>query len=55
MRRSHFELITPRIYEFGAGLPLCTARPKSPMRIRTHQRDAMRAHRRRHGLPTPRG
>jgi ferredoxin len=34
---------------------LCTARPKSPMRIRTHQRDAMRAHRRRHGLPTPRG
>jgi ferredoxin len=34
---------------------LCTARPKSPMRIRTHQREAMRAHRRRHGLPTPRG
>jgi hypothetical protein len=34
---------------------LCTARPKSPMRIRTDQRDAMRAHRRRYGLPTPRG
>lgn len=34
---------------------LCTARPQSAMRIRTHQRDAMRAHRRRLGLPTPRG
>ena len=34
---------------------LCTARPRSPMRIRTHQRDAMRAHRRRQGLPAPRG
>jgi ferredoxin len=34
---------------------LCTARPRSAMRIQTHQRDAMRAHRRRHGLPTPRG
>ena len=34
---------------------LCTARPKSAMRVRTHQRDAMRAHRRRLGLPTPRG
>ena len=34
---------------------LCTARPRSPMRIQTHQRDAMRAHRRRHGLPAPRG
>lgn len=34
---------------------LCTARPRSAMRIRTHQRDAMRAHRRRHGLPAPRG
>jgi len=34
---------------------LCTARPCSAMRIRTHQRDAMRAHRRRHGLPAPRG
>ncbi len=33
---------------------LCTARPLSPMRIRTDQRDAMRAHRRL-GLPTPRG
>jgi ferredoxin len=34
---------------------LCTARPRSAMRIQTHQRDAMRAHRRRHGLPAPRG
>jgi ferredoxin len=34
---------------------LCTARPKSAMRIQTHQRDAMRAHRLKAGLPTPRG
>jgi ferredoxin len=34
---------------------LCTARPRSAMRIQTHQRDAMRTHRRAHGLPTPRG
>lgn len=34
---------------------LCTARPKSGMRIQTHQRDAMRAHRLKAGLPTPRG
>jgi ferredoxin len=34
---------------------LCTARPRSAMRILTHQRDAMRAHRTKHGLPTPRG
>ena len=34
---------------------LCTARPRSAMRILTHQRDAMRAHRLQHGLPTPRG
>jgi len=34
---------------------LCTARPCSAMRIQTHQRDAMRAHRRQHGLPAPRG
>ena len=34
---------------------LCTARPRSAMRIQTHQRDAMRAHRLEAGLPTPRG
>lgn len=34
---------------------LCTARPRSAMRIQTHQRDAMRAHRLKAGLPTPRG
>jgi ferredoxin len=40
----------------GAGfILLCTARPRSAMRILTHQRDAMRAHRLQHGLPTPRG
>jgi hypothetical protein len=30
-------------------------RTKSAMRIQTHQRDAMRAHRLKAGLPTPRG
>lgn len=34
---------------------LCTARPRSDMRILTHQKEAMRAHRLRHKLPTPRG
>jgi ferredoxin len=34
---------------------LCTARPRSDMRIQTHQRDAMRAHRLAKKLPTPRG
>ena len=34
---------------------LCTARPRSAMRIQTHQRDAMRAYRLKAGLPTPRG
>jgi ferredoxin len=34
---------------------LCSAYPRSDLRIVTHQRDAMRAHREAHGLPTPRG
>jgi ferredoxin len=34
---------------------LCTAYPRSPLRIRTHQKDAMRAHRHTLGLPAPRG
>jgi hypothetical protein len=34
---------------------LCTARPRSAMRIETHRREAMRAHGRAHGLPAPRG
>jgi ferredoxin len=34
---------------------LCTAKPKSAMRIQTHQHAAMRAHRLKAGLPTPRG
>ncbi len=32
---------------------LCTARPRSPLRILTHQQDAMRAFRAAHGLPAP--
>jgi ferredoxin len=34
---------------------LCTAKPLGPMRIRTHQKLAMQAHRLAHRLPTPRG
>jgi ferredoxin len=34
---------------------LCSAYPRSNLRILTHQRDALREHRRLHGLPTPRG
>ncbi len=34
---------------------LCSAYPRSDLRILTHQRDAMRAHRIAEGLPTPRG
>ncbi|MEW6754471.1 MAG: 2Fe-2S iron-sulfur cluster-binding protein [Candidatus Latescibacterota bacterium] len=34
---------------------LCTARPRSPLRIATHQKEACRAHRRSLGLPTPLG
>ena len=40
----------------AAGFALiCTAKPLSDLRLRTHQTTAMRAHRDRHGLPTPRG
>lgn len=34
---------------------LCSAFPRSPLRIRTHQKEEMREHRRQHGLPAPRG
>ncbi len=34
---------------------LCVARPRSDVRLVTHQTAAMRAHRDRHGLPAPRG
>jgi ferredoxin len=34
---------------------LCSAFPRSDLRILTHQREAMRSHRRAHGLPAPRG
>jgi ferredoxin len=34
---------------------LCSAYPRSPLRIVTHQKEAMRAHRRRLGLPAPGG
>ena len=39
-----------------AGFALvCTAKPLSDLRLRTSQTAAMREHRRRHGLPAPRG
>jgi ferredoxin len=34
---------------------LCSAYARSDLRILTHQMEAMRAHRREHGLPAPRG
>jgi ferredoxin len=34
---------------------LCTAKPLSPLRVRTNQKLAMQEHRLRYGLPTPRG
>jgi ferredoxin len=34
---------------------LCSAFPRSPLRILTHQKEQMRAHRRAQGLPAPRG
>jgi ferredoxin len=34
---------------------ICTAKPRSDLRLRTHQTEAMRRHRDAHGLPAPRG
>ena len=34
---------------------ICTAKPRSDLRIRTHQRDVMREYRDARGLPAPRG
>jgi ferredoxin len=40
----------------AAGFVLvCSAYPHSDLRIQTHQKEAMRVHRRTHGLPAPRG
>src|SRR5438105_9416062 len=47
-----------RIYpqdEAAGFVLLCSAFPRSPLRIRTHQKEEMRAHRRALGLPAPRG
>lgn len=34
---------------------LCSAYPRSDLRVQTHQKEAMRAHRRALGLPAPHG
>lgn len=34
---------------------LCSAEPRSDVVVQTHAKDAMRAHRARHGLPAPQG
>jgi ferredoxin len=34
---------------------ICTAKPRSDLRLRAHQTAAMRRHRDAHGLPAPRG
>lgn len=40
----------------AAGFALiCVAKPRSDVRLRTHQTEAMRAHRNAHGLPVTRG
>ena len=44
----------PRDEHAGFAL-ICTARPLSDLRLRTHQSDAMREHRLRNALPAPRG
>lgn len=44
----------PEDEEAGYAL-ICTAKPRSDLRLRTHQTDAMRRNRDLHGLPAPRG
>ena len=44
----------PEDEEAGFAL-ICTAKPLSDLRLRTHQTAAMRRNRDRHGLPAPRG
>lgn len=44
----------PADEEAGFAL-ICTAKPRSDLRLRTHATAAMRAHRDARGLPAPRG
>lgn len=47
-----------RVYQEDADagfVLLCSAYPRSDLRVRTHQKEAMRRHRRRRGLPVPGG
>lgn len=41
--------------EMAGYVLLCSAYPRAPLRILTHQKEAMRGHRRALGLPVPRG
>lgn len=47
-----------RIYpedEAAGYVLMCSAYPRSNVRIRTHQKAALRDHRKAHGLPAPEG
>lgn len=46
--------VFPQDEEAGYAL-LCSAYPRSDLRIRTHQKAALRERRRAHGLPAPEG
>lgn len=52
--QSEARRLYPQDKEAGFVL-LCSAYARSPLRILTHQKDQMRAFRRAHGLPAPRG
>lgn len=52
--QSEARRLYPQDEEAGFVL-LCSAFPCSDLRVLTHQREAMRDHRRAHGLPAPRG
>jgi len=52
--QSHSLRYYPQDREAGFVL-LCTGRPRSPLRLCTHRREAMQKHRLEKRLPTPRG
>jgi ferredoxin len=52
--QSEARRLYPQDEEAGFVL-LCSAHARSPLRVLTHQKEPMRAFRRQHGLPAPRG